>query len=915
VIPTDKYKVFLASPDDTDAERKITETIITELNETIGSRGNFIIELLKWENSTYPAFGEHGQDVINKQIGNDYDIFVGIMWKRFGTPTKRAGSGTEEEFERTYSRYKDDGTLRIMFYFNQESIPQDADFDQFSKVKEFKKKVSDLGGLYRPYNGAINFQTLLRKHLTNCILDLRKELSSNETGSQTTNTGVFQLSSKFEEYLNDVEVVYAHSKVDVVTLEDVFITPDLRNVNQRQSKSYSTINLDTISDAIDVDGIKFVLIGDDLAGKTSNCKYLFQKYYLFGLKPVFLKGTDIKSNIGVDTLEKLINNKLSEQYEKYDVIDKTGGREFVLIIDDFQKATKCRHRYWARLIQNLERLCSNIIVSGSPLMPIENLEGKDPFKNFEIYSILEFGPKFRHELAHRWYTLGVDEKYLDQNELRRKIDEALSHIKTIIGKGYIPVYPFYLLSILQSLETGNNQTQNYSVHGFYYEHLINECFVKAVTDNKEISLFYNYLTYLCFHLFEQKLNEMNKEDFYSFHSAYCSKYDLTYSAEKLLQTLDKAKLLSVLETIHVKEKYIYYFFVAKYIANNITKIEVKELIDKMSSRIFRDEYASIIMFVTHLSKDEFIIQHLLDKANNIFPDTPICKLEEDVSKVNALIESIPEQVLELVNVEESRRAALEEEEENEQLEDELDNEPPSYDEIGLDDDCTNIDIYARITLALKTIDILGQIARKYWGELDGDKKLEIVTTTYNLALRTLGFYMQLLQENSKHIVQHIKELITQKHIRDKFALEKDIEETARNFVFRLSFLSSFGLTKRVSNSIGYDKLKNSFEKALNSNSVSSVKLIDLSIKLGYSSIKSQLSTIENHEKNMISNKLSFLVLRNLAIDHLYMYDTDYKTRTRLCQILRISETEQLKIDATSKVKKKKILNTTKYKKT
>lgn len=114
---------------------------------------------------------------------------------------------------------------------------------------------------------------------------------------------------------------------------------------------------------------------------------------------------------------------------------------------------------------------------------------------------------------------------------------------------------------------------------------------------------------------------------------------------------------------------------------------------RVSSRIFRDEYASIIMFVTHLSKDEFIIEDLLEKANAIFPETPICKLEE-----------------------------------------ELDQEPPSYDEIGLDDDCSNIDIYARITLALKTIDILGQIARKYWGELDGDRKLELVTTTYNLGL-------------------------------------------------------------------------------------------------------------------------------------------------------------------------------------
>ena len=34
-----------------------------------------------------PAFGSEPQEVVNKQI-QDYDIFVGILWHRIGTPTK-----------------------------------------------------------------------------------------------------------------------------------------------------------------------------------------------------------------------------------------------------------------------------------------------------------------------------------------------------------------------------------------------------------------------------------------------------------------------------------------------------------------------------------------------------------------------------------------------------------------------------------------------------------------------------------------------------------------------------------------------------------------------------------------------------------------------------------------------------------
>jgi len=911
----DNYKIFLASPGDTLKERKVVEEIVKDLNESIGSRYNFNIQLLKWETSVYPAFGEDGQDVINGQIGDDYDIFIGIMWKRFGTPTNRSESGTKEEFERAYKRFNSGENLNIMFYFNNEPLPQDFDIEQFTKVKDFKTEIRGLGGLYWGYESRDKFEKTLRNQLTSCVLDLHKKTSFDvkETTISESNEAL-QLDPKFSKFLNDIEAVFAHSKIDTINLEHLYLAPDLKDLNQKHGKSYRVTNLDEILNAIDVEGFKYVLIGNDTSGKTANAKYLFSKYFQFGLTPILIQGSEINNNIRIDALKKQIELKSAEQYTRPLKINDDGKSNLVIIIDDFHKATKGKNKYWTTLMGNLESICPNIIITGNSLMPLETLNGHDPFKKFELYSILEFGPKLRYKLTEKWYTLGTDEKFIDQNDVRRKIDTALNHIKTIIGKGYIPSYPFYLLSILQSIESGNTQNQNYSVHGFYYEHLINECFNKAVKDKKEIGLFYNYLTHLCFHLFELRVPELTMEQYAEYHALYCSKFDLSYNSESILKTLHSAKLISVNDTIHIKEKYIYYFFVAKFISNNISKEETKSLVSKMSLRIFNDEYASIIMFVTHLSKDEFIIQEIIENAKAIFPNTKECQLQEDISSINELIESIPNQVLELMDVNKNRESAVAEEDENERLENEVEDETTDYSNLGLEDDIADIDVYARITRAFKTIDLLGQISKKYWGELDGDQKLELVNTTYNLGLRTLGFYLDLLQKNKDHIIEYVKELISEKHIKDSFSLKENIEDTARDFIFRMSFLSSFGLTKRVSNSIGYDKLKNSFEKAMESNPVNSVRLIDLSIKLGFSSIKSQVETIKEYEENMTGNKLSFMVLRNLAIDHLHMFDTDYKTRSRLCQILKITEKEQLIIDATSKVKKKEILHTTKAKK-
>src|SRR5439155_8546244 len=42
---------------------------------------NLRLELLRYETHTYPDIGQ-AQDVINRQIKVDYDILIGVMWKR-----------------------------------------------------------------------------------------------------------------------------------------------------------------------------------------------------------------------------------------------------------------------------------------------------------------------------------------------------------------------------------------------------------------------------------------------------------------------------------------------------------------------------------------------------------------------------------------------------------------------------------------------------------------------------------------------------------------------------------------------------------------------------------------------------------------------------------------------------------------
>jgi len=167
-------QVFAASPGDMNDERSVLPEVISEFNQTWGSRNGVTLELLRWETHSRPGIGEDGQDVINNQIGDEYDIFLWLMWGRFGTPTNRAESGTEEEFKLAYARLKDaPGSVQIMFYFKEAGIPPSKiDSTQLRKVQDFKKTISaECGALYHEFETTEQFQTKVRMHLSALVQD------------------------------------------------------------------------------------------------------------------------------------------------------------------------------------------------------------------------------------------------------------------------------------------------------------------------------------------------------------------------------------------------------------------------------------------------------------------------------------------------------------------------------------------------------------------------------------------------------------------------------------------------------------------------------------------------------------------------------------------------------------------------
>ena len=125
----------------------------------------FRLEVVNWRSHAIPGAGPDPQSVINASMPDEYDVFVGIMWTRFGTPTGRAGSGTEEEFERARSQVGRSSAPAILFYFKDEAIPPSTvDLEQLAHVREFKDQLANKN-LYWDFKSADELAKELRVHL------------------------------------------------------------------------------------------------------------------------------------------------------------------------------------------------------------------------------------------------------------------------------------------------------------------------------------------------------------------------------------------------------------------------------------------------------------------------------------------------------------------------------------------------------------------------------------------------------------------------------------------------------------------------------------------------------------------------------------------------------------------------------
>ena len=245
-----KLRIFVASPGDVAAERQRVHLVADELNRTgnLADSLGITLEVLDWSTHVTPFMGRPQKVVLDQLPVKNWDIFIGILWLRFGTASaaknpktgKEFDSGTEEEFTLAYDFWKKSGRPKISFYRCTRS-PEDIvslDPEQLGKVQQFFQKFDakkQFPGIFQTYKTPDDFERHVRQGLNKILLaDGEKVLKRKDTPSKKAKEVIIaaQTADIKEKYLDFVYSEHGHirlfgflsgANIDVSTI-DVFVS-------------------------------------------------------------------------------------------------------------------------------------------------------------------------------------------------------------------------------------------------------------------------------------------------------------------------------------------------------------------------------------------------------------------------------------------------------------------------------------------------------------------------------------------------------------------------------------------------------------------------------------------------------------------------------------------------------------------
>lgn len=703
--------------------------------------------------------------------------------------------------------------------------------------------------------------------LTTHIEEFKKKetaLAIPKTSSETVEVSEQQLN-----WLEDTEILLTHRKLDKVRLSDVYVIPDIEFEDEHKPRKERDI---VESDVLFNSKGRYLVFGEDQQGKTSLLKKAFYELALSGAMPIYIDAASITKN----DIQKILQKEITKQYCGLTLETFNSNEKKVLLIDNLDEiGLNSRHRdiFLEGIAKEFDWIIAtchsafSYISSEIPALAI-----------YKSSNLLGFGNLKREEIIRKWISLGVEES-IDDGELYSQCDELKNQLNIVIKRNIVPPKPIYVLMMMQMFEAYSQQNIELTSYGHCYQQLIYQSFEKAKIHGKEYEKYLNVLTEIAWEIFLNGRSLTNQEV-----DRFFENYGKQYLSVSKIEILNKLISNSILAEknfkVTFKYPYIYYFFVGKKFAEGFSESsEVKSKIDDLLKNLHREDYANILIFITHHTKDSWVLNKIKEVLSSLFEENEKATLtKEQLSFMNDFMKKIPELVIE------QREIQKERDDKNRKLDE--------YERRNIDDEQDqSVDILAKINKAFKGMEIAGQIIRNRHATMTRGSIYDLAGNGVSTGLRFLDYFIKISDSSKTEIVKFISQTLSEHpNISDR-----EIQEHAESAYLHLTYGVVNAVTRKIASAIGSKEAYEVYNFLENNENTPAYTLINQAIELQFKRII-DIDTLQKTTEKLKNNPVCLRILKEMVVQHIYMFPVEYKEKQQLSKLLGISVQGQRQMD-------------------
>ena len=667
-------------------------------------------------------------------------------------------------------------------------------------------------------------------------------ISRSDTGNLLiptlgTRRGI-SFTEEFADYLDDPETLIVHTQKKNVLLQDIYEPPRLRGGETRTTKSsMKTLTLSKISDVLKTNEALFIF-GDTLSGKTCLAKNIFRQLFRRdgSMVPLLLSGRNLEFGRTRD-IERWCARAVRRQFKGMSVPEyRVLPREMkVAIVDDWHSLALGEEA--KRNV--MKELCAQhnhtILICDSWYQAQELttvLDSTDPLLPKNHFTILPYTPYQRSSMIRRWLLLGRPDDVTDA-EVVYRMDAAEKYLDELHRSGLMPPYPLYVLTALQMLQAMQQSEPDLGAQGVLFDILVGDKLKEMSADAPELDINRQFIAFIAHDIFSREERASSVERVGDLAKEFIARFAVPIKVEPLLEALVHHKVLYRADgVVTFRHRYMYYYFVAEHIVSLLQKRASYEAMMKqlkeMTKFVAFEEYAQVLMFVIYRTRNEELIDELVENSKAIYKGIEPSDLESDLAFANRLDISAPNLLLSGATVSENRDAERKQllEESNTEPDDNLLAPDPGAKVTYTDD----LDWGAKMQFAFKTTQTLGRVLRNFPGTLDAGQKKDLAVNAIGSSLRMLRHILGEAEKEKEGITAHLQHAVDASETLT--AAERATLADAR--LMALITLCGYAIVRFLATAIGSPKLEVTLSELRDEMpDVPSIQLINIAIRMDH----------------------------------------------------------------------------------